>query len=191
MKKTIILSTLAAVLVFTAGAQQDSSGIYKTATDFASKTLSYAINCKKEKHKINPNLLFNSTQIKVKHGGSIYMLSKSETFGYKACDGTAYRFVNNSEYKILNPVEGLLLYEYQHPAHSPKNAEQYPVMHFFSSGADGPVQPLTLANVKAAFPDSHKFHDALDAQIKQDKDLVAYDAFHKMYKLNWLMANAK
>ena len=127
----------------------------------------------------------------MKHGGKIIMLNKSETFGYRACDGTNYRFVGNSEYKILNPAEGVLLYEYQHPAHSPKNTEQYPVMYFFSTNANEAVKPLTLANVKAAFPGNHKFHDALDAQIKQDKGLISYDAFHKMYKVNWLLANAQ
>ena len=38
-------------------AQKDSSGIYKTTEDFQQRKLSYAINCKTEKHKINPNVL--------------------------------------------------------------------------------------------------------------------------------------
>ena len=45
------------VICLGANAQKDSSGVYLNATDFMQRKLSYAINCKTEKHKINPNLL--------------------------------------------------------------------------------------------------------------------------------------
>lgn len=47
----------------TAMAQKDSSGIYKTAEDFQTRKLSYAINYKTEKHKIKDNILFNDEKI--------------------------------------------------------------------------------------------------------------------------------
>ncbi len=172
-------------------AQKDSSGIYKTALDFQQRKLSYAINCKVEKHKINANVLFKGAKVKVKHRGTTYTFRKSEVFGYRACDGQQYRFVDNTEYSILNPVESLLLYFYQHPAHSAKDINQYPPMYFFSKEATSSLQQLTKANLKAAFPDDHKFHDALDTNFKNDKELYAYDSFHKMYKLNWLLKNYK
>ena len=37
--------------------------------------------------------------------------------------------------------------------------------------------------------DNHKLHNALDAQFKYDNELYAYDDFHKMYKLNWIIKN--
>lgn len=170
-------------------AQKDSSGIYKTADDFKQRKLSYAINYKTEKHKINDNLLFNNAEIKVKHHGEKYTLQKSETYGYRSTKGQEYRFIDNKAYKILNPGEPLLIYVYQHQSHSPKEAEKYAPMYFFSVDATSSPQPLTKANLKAAFPDSHKFHDALDANFKEDKELYAYDSFHKMYKVNWLLKN--
>lgn len=194
MKKTYYLLMLASCLVLLSQhsfAQKDSSGIYKTAEDFQQRNLSYAINCKTEKHKINPNVLFKGAEVKIKHMGTTYTFKKSEVFGYRACDGKEYKFVDNTEYSILNPGETFILYFYQHSAHSPKGASQFPPMYFFSKDATSSLQNLTLANVKATFPENHKFHDALDANFKEDKDLYTYDSFHKMYKLNWLLKNYK
>ncbi|MDP2421347.1 hypothetical protein [Sediminibacterium sp.] len=172
-------------------AQKDSSGIYKTAEDFQQRKLSYAINCKTEKHRINPNVLFKGSEVKIKHMGTTYIFKKSEVFGYRACDGKEYKFVNNNEYTILNPGEPLILYFFQHTAHSPKTARDYPPMYYFSKDATSPLKELTKTNLKAAFPDNHKFHDELDSNFKDDKELFAYDNFHKMSKLNWLLKNYK
>lgn len=176
----LLLTLLLPEILF---AQKDSSGIYLTLEDFGFRKLSYAIDCNTEKHRINSDLVFKASKIKVKHNGQKYTLEKSKTFGYRSCDQQVYRFVGNLSYKVLNPQEPLLLYFYQHLAHAPKYVEQHPPQYFFSVGP-GTVQKLTIANVKAAFPDDHSFHDAVDAQFKSDKDLYAYDDFHKMYKIN-------
>jgi hypothetical protein len=171
-------------------AQKDSSGVYLTPEDFALRKLSYAIDCNTEKHRINSDLIFKATKIKVKHGGQKYSLEKSKTFGYRSCDQQVYRFVGNLSYKMLNPQEPLLLYFYQHLAHAPKYVEQHPPQYFFSVGP-GVVQKLTIANVKATYPDNHAFHDAVDAQFKSDNDLYAYDELHKMYKLNRVLQTSQ
>ena len=170
-------------------AQKDSSGIYKTTEDFQQRKLSYAINCKTEKHKINPNVFFKGSEVKVKHQGTTYTFKKSELFGYRTCEGKEYKFVDDKEYSILNPGEPLVIYMYQHPAHSGKEVSKgmYQPQYFFSKDAASPLQDLTKANLKAAFPGNHKFHDAVDAQIAEDKDLYEYDSFHKMYKVNWIL----
>jgi len=108
MKKTYYLLMLASGLLFLAQhsfAQKDSSGIYKTAVDFQQRKLSYAINCKAEKHKINPDVLFKDYKVKVRHQGITYTFRKSELYGYRDCDGKEYKFVNNAAYSILNPGE--------------------------------------------------------------------------------------
>lgn len=172
----------------TSFAQKDSSGIYKTAEDFQNRKLSYAINYKTEKHKIKDNILFNADKIVVKHKGETYTLVKSETFGLKNTKGVVFRFADNKDYKVLNPGEPILIYVYDNTVHSGKNASNktYQWEYYFSKDAVSPPQNLTLANVKAIFPENHKFHDALDAQFKSDKELYVYDSFHKMYKLNWI-----
>ena len=170
-------------------AQKDSSGIYKTADDFKNRILSYAINYKTEKHKINSYVLFKDNVIKIKHHGTTYKLTKSDTYGYRNTEGVEYRFIDNKEYKVLNPGEALLIYMYQHPSHSGKEAGKYVPMHFFSSDAASAPQVLNKSNLKAAFPENHKLHDAIDAQFTSDMELHEFDSFHKMYKLNWIIKN--
>jgi hypothetical protein len=193
MKKTYYLLVLGfSLLILTQNlfAQKDSSGVYITADDFKNRKLSYAINYKTEKHKIKTYVLFKGNTIKIRHQGITYDLKKSETYGYRDTKGREFRFIGEAEYTILNPGEQLLMYVYQHPAHSGKEADKYPPTYFFTIDAAGMPQPLTKANLKAAFPDNHTFHDKMDAQFKNDKDLTDYDRFHKMYKLSWLLKNS-
>lgn len=192
MEKTnYFILLVSALLIFsTLTAQTDSSGIYKTAEDFQNRKLAYAINYKTEMHKINADLLFNDKEVKVKHHDTTYKLLKSNTYGYRNMKGEEFRFVDNKEYKILNPAEPLIIYVYQNPVHSTKGEQKYVPVYFFSTDAASPPQPLTKANLKAAFPDNHTFHDKLDEQFKADNELYAYDNFHKIYKLNRLLQNS-
>lgn len=191
MKKFSFLFVIAGSLLSTSTliAQQDSSGIYKTADDFQKRKLSFAINYKTEKHKINDNLLLNNSDIKVTHNGEKHTLSKSETYGFRSTKGEEFRFVDNKNYRVLNPGKTLLIYVYDHPSHSPKEAQKYLPVYFFSKDAASDPQLLTKANIKAAYPNNHKFHDDLDSFFKSDVELSAYDQFHKMYKLNWIQKN--
>jgi len=91
-------------------------------------------------------------------------------------------------YTILNAGEPIVIYKYQHAGHSPKEVEKYVPKYFFTTGASDVLQELTKANLKKAFPNTHPFHDALDAIFKSDKDLIEYDDFHKMYKISRLYA---
>jgi hypothetical protein len=90
-------------------------------------------------------------------------------------------------YAVLNPGEEITIYKYVHRAHSPKEAEKYAPKYFFTTSTSDELQPLTKANLKKAFPDNHPFHDALDANFKEEKELYTYDDFHKMYKVNRLL----
>jgi len=92
-------------------------------------------------------------------------------------------------YTVINAGEAITIYKYAHKAHSPKTAEQYPIKYFFTTSASDVLQPLTKANLKKTFPENHPFHDALDANFKEDAELINYDGFHKMYKINWILKN--
>lgn len=93
----------------------------------------------------------------------------------------------NNGYTALNAGETIVIYKYQHASHPPKAAEQYQPKYYFVTGNNTVLQPLTKDNLKAAYPNNHKFHDALDATFKDDKGLYEYDSFHKMYKINHLL----
>lgn len=99
---------------------------------------------------------------------------------------TRYRLAIDRHYKVLNPKETILLYAIEVAASKNQmGAKNY----YFSSSASGEVKELTLTNLKNAFADNHKFHDALDAEFKSDSELTLYDSFHKVYRLNRLYSN--
>ncbi len=181
MKTRVILSSIFSFATLFALAQ--TSGVYLSASDFASGKLTYEINCSTEKHKIKLNEFLQQDYITVVHDKKPHKLQKKEIFGYKDCDNITYRFSDNGHYLILNPTEEIVLYK--HTVEASKNQKEA-VHHYFSLTGAGQVQALTLMNLKKAFPDNHKLHDALDAQFKSDEQLAQFDSFHKMYKINRL-----
>lgn len=190
MKKNISFLTAIGLLAITmnATAQKDSSGIYQTADDLGNHKLSYAINYKTEKHKINDYLLFDATKVKVKHHGTTYTLDKSATYGYKSTMGEVFRFINNEAYKIINPDEDLLLYLHTTQDDPLKNPTRKVDEHYyFSKDAVGPLVDLTIDNLKKTFRENSKFLASIDKYFKNDEQLVSYDAKRKMYTLNRLL----
>ena len=99
-----------------------------------------------------------------------------------AADVRNYRFVGNDRYQIL---EAKALYIYSLDVLVRKGSLEK--TYFFSVGPNGDVLPLTILNLKKAFPDNHRFHDVLDMTFKNDSDLTKYDDFHKMFKVNRLL----
>ena len=190
MKKFNYLILLAGgILTFsTVIAQKDSSGIYLTANDFKAGKLSYAINYKTEKHKINDYIFLNSAQVNVKHHGNTYKLDKNNIYGYKSTKGEEFRFVMDQQYKILNRGEHVLIYEYEEPGIDPR----HPLLsllytYYFTTDAANPPVQLTKENLKKAFPGNQGFNGKIDENFNTDEDLITYDKLHKMYKLNWLL----
>lgn len=92
-------------------------------------------------------------------------------------------------YTVINPGEAITIYKYVHRAHSPKEAEKYAPKYFYTTQSSDVLKELTKTNLKKEFPENHAFHDALDANFKEDAELTAYDDFHKMYKVTWILNN--
>ncbi|MCI1189727.1 hypothetical protein MON38_20075 [Hymenobacter sp. DH14] len=164
------------------------SGLYRSAADFRQHRLALAVDCKTATHKLRLHEFSGKPTMTVIHGGKPYQVAKDSLFGFRDCDGRDYRFAsNNQHYPILNPGEELLIYKVEQPTVG-KNPGY--VHLYFSPTAAAPIQPLTLLAVKKAFPSNHRFHDLLDAQF-QGGDLAAYDALHRMTKLNWLLRQSQ
>ena len=190
MKKALMALLGVVVLTSTAWGQSPplGSGLYRSAADFRSHRLLLAVDCQTATHKLRLHEFSGKPTVTVIHGGKPYQVAKDSLFGFRDCDGRDYRFAsNNQHYPILNPGEALLLYKVEQPTVG-KNPGY--VHLFFSPTAAAPIQPLTLLAVKQAFPDNHRFHDLLDAQI-QGGDLTAYDAMHHMTKINWLLRQSQ
>jgi hypothetical protein len=96
-----------------------------------------------------------------------------------AADGRNYRAVGTQRYEIL---EARTLYIYSADVLVRKGTTDKE--YFFSVGPNGEILPLTILNLKKAFPDNHIFHDNLDMVFKNDSQLTKYDGFHKMFKVN-------
>jgi hypothetical protein len=133
--------------------------------------------------------VLNKPYINVKHDSEKLRYSKSNLFGFRACDERDYRFASKLEYQILEARE---LYIYGRET-SVSQGRTYRTIHeyYFSVGADGEIQPLTLGNLKQAFPENHRFHDWLDATFGAGQSLAEYDEFHKMFKVNRLLVASR
>jgi hypothetical protein len=99
-----------------------------------------------------------------------------------AADARNYRLVGNDRYQLLE-AKGVYIYSLDVLVRKGASEKTY----FFSIGPNGDVMPLTILNLKKAFPDNHAFHDLLDMTFKHDSDLTKYDEFHKMFKVNRLL----
>jgi hypothetical protein len=179
------LLMLTSGLVLAQGKERVRSGIYPTAADYKAGRLAFEGDCGSNTHKLELHDVLNKPYIDVTHDSEKRRLQKSELFGFRACDGRDYRFVAAREYRILEARE---LYIYVHDTRVPagKASRTVPV-YSFSVGPDGPVLPLTLEDLKRAFPENHRFHDSLDMTFEGGRGLEQYDDFHKMYKVNRLL----
>ena len=103
-----------------------------------------------------------------------------------ARDVRTYRTEGNLNYQVLEAKE-VYIYSLDVIVRKGAGEKQY----FFSVGANGDIFPLTILNLKKAFPDNHAFHDDLDMFFKNDSQLTKYDEFHKMFKVNRLLEATK
>ncbi len=179
---SIIFQMLIAISVFS---QKDTSGIYFTSDDFVNQRLSYAINCKTQKHRISADLIFRDKIVSVKHNDTVYTFQQDSVYAARYCDNSIVRFSNHQQYPLLNPDETILIYKVV----SGSGHKVSPVVtkYFFSNGAKDGIRELTLHNIKKSFPDNHKFHNLLDMQFKSDDELAEYDFYHKCYKINQIL----
>jgi hypothetical protein len=104
------------------------------------------------------------------------------TASVAAADERPIRIVGNQQYQILEARE---LYIYSTNVLVRKGALEK--AYYFSVGHNGEVLPLTIINLKKAFPNNHRFHDSLDLMFKSDSQLTKFDEFHKMFKVNRLL----
>jgi hypothetical protein len=101
---------------------------------------------------------------------------------FAAADERSYRTVGKKQYEILDTS---YLYIYSTNVIVRKAAVEK--AYFFSKGATGELLPLTITNLKKAFPANHNFHDSLDMMFRSDSGLTRWDEFHNMFKVNRLL----
>jgi len=163
----------------------NKSGLYMTATDFSSGKLTYEINCLTSKHKIKTADFFDSKTVKVMHGDNTIKLSKSTIWGFRLCDGKEYRIYKDKEYLIVDKSAITVYQITEKLSTSPKSGQNVSkTKYFFSEDVNSPLKELTLKNIETSFSNNKKFHDLIDSQFKSDADLLIYDDYYKMLRLN-------
>jgi hypothetical protein len=118
---------------------------------------------------------------------SIIILASTTAFkGHQNHDQYHYRSFHALSYRILDSTEFFLYYRYQQQEHIKGKELLKTDCYYFSINALAPIEPLTIENLKAAFPDNNRFHYLLDEQFRRDTELMAYDPYSKMYKIKYL-----
>src|SRR5689334_17023024 len=74
-----------------------------------------------------------------------------------SADTRSFRTVGSQRYEILE-ARDLVIYSSDAIVRKGTLEKAY----FFSVGLKGEILPLTVLNLKNAFPDNHAFHDSLD-----------------------------
>lgn len=160
-------------------AQAQRSGIYLTYSDFQKDSLSYGVECGKEKHHIRLEGFFGGKYMTIFHGKEKVRLKKDGVYGVTLCNGIFYRIHNNSYYKV---VEKGKIWLYTRTKNAAKMQQVLEV--YFSLDGKTPIRLLSLQNMMNAFPTRHDLHDELRVWFKNDAELSVYDGYHKAYKIN-------
>ncbi|WP_343745715.1 hypothetical protein [Chitinophaga sp.] len=182
------LSLLAAGLLMMvstgATAQQKIAGIYLTQDDYLRHRMSYT-ETNGHAYKARLYTMVPKDHILLNGGGEQTKLQKDRFFALQLKDGKIFRMKGGESYELLNRHPKILLYRRKLPA-SPKTYPDNPWRYYFSAG-DGAVQELTSQHIKQAFAADKDLPDRMDAVFRDKDDLMAYDNFHHMYKLEWLI----
>jgi hypothetical protein len=183
----IIWSVLVLTIATTRTAAQTAiAGLYMTAADFHQQKITYPVDCSDGSNKLRVNNFFESTSGVVVSNGVKHRFYKVNVYGYKNCKSENYRFDYKTAYRIIDTA-GFFIYYRSIQAEPAKGKGLVKTdAYFFSVHPDSTIQPLTLNNLKKAYPGNHSFHYALDAQFRSDKDLLAYDPYQKTYKVKYL-----
>lgn len=156
------------------------SGVFLNAADFRSKRITYT-EIYGKKYRFHPNNFLCTSFIKITIGDSVYKLKKDSVFGYRTKENKCYRVYRNEEYEIINPNEKILIYSKTFfTGYKTNQVTKY----FFSIFSDADIYPLTKYNLKQATVGDLPLHDQLDIYFRNDEDLIEFDSFYNMYKIN-------
>ena len=93
------------------------------------------------------------------------------------------RIFNKTTYHIVDTSE-FYLYSYNKLVQGAKIARPTTV-YYFSAGAGGPVQPLTIFNLEKTFSQNRAFVYRLHTDFSSDNDLMTYIPSLKTYKIKY------
>lgn len=181
MKKKMTLMALCFLTLTLSSCAKGQGGIYMNAADYTHHILSYQASCK-EKFKIHLHDFFgNTASFTISSDGIKRTMQKKAVYGYGDCNDNVYRFYANAVYKI---AEAGHIYIYTQERNVTQTKGFIVVNdYFFSTSADGAILRLTTENLANAYVENERFLGLLENFYG---DVTAYDARHKMFKINYL-----
>ncbi|WP_119080335.1 hypothetical protein [Chitinophaga alhagiae] len=171
MKRFFLSLSILGMGLFSATAFAQN-GVYLTAEDFANKELRY--------DDVNAHIPFRYGKVKVTDGNKKLLLDKNDVYGYRQ-GNQDYRIIGNNAYKVLD-AEHFHIYSRQVETSKGKGRITE-TQYYFSAEPGSELQPLTIANLKKAFPDNDRFHQLLDLQFRHNNELAWYDDYAKKFKI--------
>ncbi|MBO9199580.1 MULTISPECIES: hypothetical protein [Niastella] len=108
------------------------------------------------------------------------------TLGHLSASAQHNRVYHKEQFQVVDTTAFYLYYQNKNVVPVGGKGMYRANLYFFSTAADSPIIPLTIENLKKAYPASTAFHYALDAYFNSDRQLMSYDEYAKMYKLKYL-----
>ncbi len=177
MKKHLFISFL--LFSFYSFSQKKEIGVFLSYSDYQENTLSFS-NKGSKNYKLRIHPIFKTSFITIQKDKETFNHKKDSIYGYQKGE-EAFRFYNQSEYKIVQSLNDFFIYS---KLSFPKGKGSIQETHyFFSKETNSPIFKLTRMNLKTSFPKNSKFHDLLDQNFKNDSDLINFDEFYREYKL--------
>lgn len=166
-----------------------SSGVFITVNDYKNDKLMLEADCQKEQEKFKTNPIFSKYTFDIIYKGKTITYQKNDLYAYRDCGNNVWRFFDNKEYKILE-TKDIYLYSINKLVIDGGTIEKEP-RYYFSVGASGEINALTVDNLKLAYPKNKIFHNMINEEFKADKAVNSYDILHKMYVVNYLLNQSK
>ena len=191
--KTIAFMFLILVVKFSFAQKPDTiaySGIFMNWQDYKDNKLSHEVNCDSSSGKIRLNHFFSKNYIDVFKREKKIQLYKDSIFGYRDCKKNDYRFFTerDKEYQIVENKSIVIYIADVAVTSANGKAREFVQKYFFSTELNSAILPLTISNLKKAFPNNIKFHDKLNVEFNDDASVCTFDTAHKMYKVNYLLS---
>jgi hypothetical protein len=186
-KPVILIAFLLLLNLVTVQAQNSAvSGIYLNVHDYETGKLFYT------RGKIKLRDFLASSFVNVVIDGKPTKLNKNSIFGYRNSKNETYRFYkkHDEEFLILENKAVVLYSSYTRISSNNGKTNHLVQAYFFSKTTDSEILPLTISNLKKAFPDNIKFHDMLDTEFSSDEALSAFSEPNKMYTINYLLTKS-
>ncbi|MGZ3884633.1 MAG: hypothetical protein ACXVPQ_04910 [Bacteroidia bacterium] len=177
----------AVILNFSSFSQSPQRGIYLSFADYEKGNLSYTSACgEKNTIRLRETSLFSTFVIKYKDRK--IRLYKDSVYAVAECGQPLVRF-QNKECFYLAEKGGVWVFYTEARTREEKTTVVVRNYFFCVNGSDR-LRPLTVSNLKAAFPANDQLQDILDAEFKTE-DASAFDTFHHQFKINHILKDSQ